>query len=101
MVHRFDGYELDEAQRELRLQGRDLALQPKLFDLLLYLVRHRDRVVSKQELLDTLWADTFVADGALQRAMSLVRTALEPGGARDSIRTLARHGYRFCAPVME
>jgi DNA-binding winged helix-turn-helix (wHTH) protein len=99
MIYRFGGYELDEAQRELRLQGRELALQPKVFDLLLYLVRNRDRVISKNELLDTLWADTIVADGALQRAMSLVRAALQPGGAHDSIRTFARHGYRFCAPV--
>src|SRR5437588_41729 len=99
MVHRFGAYELDEAQRELRLQGRELALQPKVFDLLLYLVRNRDRVVSKEELLDTLWADVIVADGALQRAMSLVRTALRPGGSRESIRTFARHGYRFCALV--
>src|SRR5205823_3394095 len=60
---------------------------------------NRDRVVSKEELLDTLWADAIVADGALQRAISMVRTALQPGGARDSIRTFARRGYRFCAPV--
>lgn len=97
MIYRFAGFELDEEQRELRLGSREIPLQPRIFDLISYLIRHRERVVSKDELLDALWSDVIVADGALQRAVSLARSALQQGGAQDVLRTYARHGYRFCA----
>ncbi|MGD8396482.1 MAG: transcriptional regulator, partial [Candidatus Eiseniibacteriota bacterium] len=99
MLYHFGDFELDEGGRELRLAGREVVLQPRVFDLLVYLVRHRDRVITKDELLETLWPDVIVADGALQRAVSLARSALRSGGAVDAIRTYARHGYRFCAEV--
>jgi DNA-binding winged helix-turn-helix (wHTH) protein len=99
MVFRFPPFELDDEQRELRLNGREVALQPRVLDLLLYLVRHRERVVTKDELLEAIWSDVIVADGALQRAVSLARSALEQGGAREAVRTYSRHGYRFCAEV--
>ncbi len=96
MVHRFQSFEIDEATRELRAGVRVLPLQPRVFDLLVYLAKNRERVVPKGELLDTLWADVMVADGSLQRAVSLARAALAEAGAPDAIRTHARHGYRFC-----
>lgn len=96
MVHRFTSFEIDEPARELRAGGRVLPLQPRVFDLLIYLVKHRDRVVSKDELLDTIWADVTVADGSLQRAISLARAALAEAGVTDAIRTYSRKGYRFC-----
>jgi DNA-binding winged helix-turn-helix (wHTH) protein len=96
MVHRFPSFEIDEPARELRSGSRVLPLQPRVFDLLVYLVKHRDRVVSKDELLDTIWADVTVADGSLQRAISLARAALTEAGAPDVIRTYSRRGYRFC-----
>lgn len=98
---RFADFELDEKQRALRLRGCELELQPRVFDLLAYLIRHRDRVVAKQELLDALWPDVIVVDGALQRVVSLARAALREGGADSAIRTYARHGYRFCAELNE
>ncbi len=101
MIHHFPNFEIDEAQRELRAGGRVLRLQPRIFDLLVYLVRHRDRVVPKDELLDSVWPGVIVADGSLQRAVSLARGALASAGAPDAIRTFARHGYRFCAPSGE
>src|SRR5678815_5186097 len=55
---RFGPCELDEARRSLSAHGRELKLQPRVFDLLCYLVRHRERVVSKDELLDKLWPGT-------------------------------------------
>lgn len=97
MIHRFGDFELDEQRRELSHGGREVVLQPKVFELLAYLVKHQERVVKKDELLSTLWPDTVVADGAVQRAVSLARSALRQGGLRDAIRTHARHGYRFCA----
>lgn len=98
MIHHFPTFEIDEAQRELRTDGRVLRLQPRIFDLLVYLVRNRDRVVPKDELLDSVWPGVIVTDGSLQRAVSLARGALTSAGAPDAIRTFARHGYRFCAP---
>ena len=97
MVHRFQHFEIDEGTRELRAGSRVLPLQPRVFDLLVYLAKNRERVVSKDELLDTIWPDVTVADGSLQRAVSLARAALAEAGASDVIRTHARHGYRFCA----
>lgn len=100
-ILQFSDFELDEAHRELRLNNREIALQPRVFDLLCYLVRHRDRVVSKDELFDTLWPDVIVTEGSLQRAISLARSALRQGGLQDAIRTHSRSGYRFCHPVSE
>ena len=94
--YRFGPCELDEARRSLSSRGREIRLQPRVFDLLCYLVRHRDRVVSKDELLDALWPGTIVVDNALQRAVSLARNALADVGLADAVRTYPRHGYRFC-----
>jgi DNA-binding winged helix-turn-helix (wHTH) protein/ATP/maltotriose-dependent transcriptional regulator MalT len=94
--YRFGPCELDEARRSLSSHGREIRLQPRVFDLLCYLVRHRDRVVSKDELLDALWPGTIVVDNALQRAVSLARNALAEVGVSDAVRTYPRHGYRFC-----
>jgi DNA-binding winged helix-turn-helix (wHTH) protein len=96
MIHRFGDFELDERRRELRLGGRELVLQPKVFDVLVHLVRQGDQVVRKNDLLDAVWSDVVVADGALQRAVSLARSALRQGGLDDAIRTHAGLGYRFC-----
>ncbi len=76
--------------------GREIRLQPRVFDLLCYLVRHRERVVGKDELLDALWPGTIVVDNALQRVVSLARAALAEVGLGDVVRTYSRHGYRFC-----
>jgi len=99
MIHRFGNFELDEQRRELRLQGRERLLQPRVFDLLVYLVRHRDRVVGKEELLEALWPGVIVTDGSLQRVVSLARAALRDGDSPGGIRTFFRQGYRFVAEV--
>jgi DNA-binding winged helix-turn-helix (wHTH) protein/Tfp pilus assembly protein PilF len=97
----FAEFELNESSRELRLRNRELALQPRVFDLLCYLIRNRDRVVSKDELLAALWPGVIVTEGSLQRAISLARSALRQGGLTDAIRTHARSGYRFCMDISE
>jgi len=94
---RFGPCELDEARRALTVHGREVRLQPRVFDVLCYLVRHRDRVVPKDELLDALWPGTVVVDNALQRVVSIARAALAEAGLPDAVRTYPRHGYRFCA----
>lgn len=97
MALRFGDYELDEVKRELRLRGEVLALQPLVFNLLGFLVRNRERVVTKHELLDALWPDTQVTEASLQRAVSLARRALKRGGMQHALRNYPRQGYRFCA----
>jgi DNA-binding winged helix-turn-helix (wHTH) protein/tetratricopeptide (TPR) repeat protein len=97
LIYRFAGFELNQEQRELRLSGRQVALQPRVFDLLLYLIAQRERVVTREELLAAVWEGVVVTDGSLKRAVSLLRTALREGGAEEAVRTLARQGYRFSA----
>lgn len=97
MRWRFAGHELDEGRGELRVRGELRPLQPRVLAVLAYLVRHRDRVVGKEELLRELWPDALVTDASLQRAVSLARRALGPG----LLRTHARHGYRFVGEVTD
>jgi len=95
-TYRFGSCELDEARRALTANGREVKLQPRVFDLLCYLVRHRERVVPKEELLEALWPGAVVVDNAVQRVVSLARSALADIGFADAVRTYPRYGYRFC-----
>lgn len=95
MTYRFGEFELDEGGRSLTLAGAPVELQPKVFDLLAYLVRHAGRVVPKDELLDQLWPDVTVTEASLQRAVSLLRTALRQGDLDGALKSYVRHGYRF------
>jgi len=92
----FGQFRLDELRRELCIGGREVALQPKTFDLLVYLVRNRSRVLSKDELLDAVWPGVTVTDNSLQRAVSALRGALRDVGMEDLVRNFPRNGYRFC-----
>ncbi|MGD2167745.1 MAG: winged helix-turn-helix domain-containing protein [Gammaproteobacteria bacterium] len=96
MTCRFGEFELDESARELRLNGIEIPLQPRVFDLLTLLYRNRERVMSKEELMDALWPGIVVGEGSLQRAVSLARSALKSGGMGGAIRNFSRRGYRFC-----
>jgi DNA-binding winged helix-turn-helix (wHTH) protein len=91
----FGPLQLDEPSRVLRLSGREVAVQPRIFDLLAYLLRHRQRVVPKDELLDALWPGVTVTDNSLQRAVSVLRAVLRPAGLEDAVRNVPRAGYRF------
>lgn len=97
MIFRFDDFELDTEKRELRRAGRPRTLQPLVFAMLEYLIRHHDRVVSKTELLEQLWPDVVVTDASVQRAISLARDAIDDNGTR--LRTVPKQGYRFAALV--
>jgi DNA-binding winged helix-turn-helix (wHTH) protein len=96
MTFEFGPFRLDEPGRVLRLAEREMPLQPRVFDLLVYLVRSRARVVSKDELLDALWPGITVTENSLQRAVSTLRGVLREGGMEDAIRNFPRNGYRFC-----
>ncbi|HWO14321.1 MAG TPA: alpha/beta fold hydrolase [Polyangiaceae bacterium] len=97
MLYRFAGIELDCARRELRVGERQVPLQPLSFAVLQYLVERRERVVSKAELLGELWSGVRVGEASLQRAISLVRSAINDDGS--IIVTHSKHGYRFRAEV--
>lgn len=96
---RFGRFRVDRGGRELFLDDRAVALQPKAFDLLLFLIDRRDRLVTKEELLNALWPGVIVTEGSLQRVISLLRQVLRPGGCEDHIRTYHRLGYRFVGDV--
>lgn len=95
MAKRFGEFELDELGRALLLRGRPLNVQPKVFELLAYLVRHAGRAVTKQELLEQLWPDVHVSEGSLQRAVSLLRKTLRDGDFEHALKSFPGHGYRF------
>lgn len=95
-VERFGRFKLDTDTRQLTLDGAEIPLQPRIFDLLAYLVENRDRVVDKDELLSRVWPGVIVTEASLQRAVSLARGALRQGGLAEAIRTYPRRGYRFC-----
>ena len=102
MIYAFAEFELDEARGELRRAGALLPLEPKPFAVLRHLVRHRKRVVSKQELIRRVWPDVVVAEDSLSAAVRRVRRVLRDTGAEQRfIHTLRGRGFRFVAPVQE
>lgn len=101
LVYHFGRCEMRMATRELIVDGRLQALEPLAFDLLAYLLRHRDRNVTKDELLDEVWLGRIVTVGALARAAMTVRKAIGCTARSPLIRTIHRIGYRFTAEVHE
>jgi DNA-binding winged helix-turn-helix (wHTH) protein len=102
MRYVFGDYSLDTQRYELRRAGELIPLGPQVFNVLAYLITHRDRVVSRDELFERLWPDQFVTDDALGRCIRAARRALEdPPEAPRYILTTRGRGYRFIAPVQE
>jgi pimeloyl-ACP methyl ester carboxylesterase len=94
--------ELDEGLFELRRDGAAISLEPQAFDVLLYLVQHRDRPVAKEELMDEVWGGRFVSETAVTSRIKQVRRALgDDGQAQRMVRTHHRRGYRFVAHVAQ
>jgi DNA-binding winged helix-turn-helix (wHTH) protein/tetratricopeptide (TPR) repeat protein len=101
-LFRFGEHELDAALFELRQGGRRVPVQPKPLALLLYLARHRDRLVTREELVAQLWPDTVVGDDALFHAVKVARGAVGDRGRHQSvIETVRGVGFRFVAPVID
>jgi len=95
-----DDLELDTALFEVRRGGVAVALEPQAFDVLAYLVAHRDRVVPKEELMDAVWGGRFVSETAVTSRIKQARRAVgDDGQAQRLIRTLHGRGYRFVADV--
>jgi DNA-binding winged helix-turn-helix (wHTH) protein len=98
----FTPFVLDPAKRVLLRAGVPQTLTPRAFDLLLLLVQHRDRVLSKDEILRTVWADAVVEESNLNQQVFILRKALNGDGhGPEYIATIPRRGYRFTADVRE
>ena len=102
MVLVFGEHRLDIDRRELHRGAELVDLEPKAFDLLVFLVRNNDRVVSKNELLDAVWDGRIVSESALTTRINAVRRGLGDDGATQRlIRTFTRKGVRFVGEVTE
>jgi pimeloyl-ACP methyl ester carboxylesterase len=102
LQYRFEGYALDTDRRELRRGAALLPVAPQVFDLIEYLIRNRERVVSKDDLLAAVWGGRIVSESALTTRINAARAAIgDSGEAQSIIRTLPRKGLRFVAEVEE
>jgi len=100
--YRFGEFELDPASRELMRNGERVALPPKSFECLAYLVAHRDRAVGRDELIAAVWGRVELADTVVAQTLLRARKAINDTGERQStVRTVPRFGYRWVAPVQE
>src|SRR5215813_1596907 len=100
MRYLFGDYVLDTQRAELHGAGASIKLRRKAFQVLAYLLAHRDRVVPKHELLEHLWPDQFVGDAVLKACVTALRKALgDRGRAPRFVRPLHGQGYRFVAAV--
>jgi adenylate cyclase len=98
----FANCEVDTERRELRRGGRVIPVAPQVFDLLDYLLRNRDRVLSKDDLIKVIWKGRNVTDAALTTRLNIARKAIgDSGDEQRLIKTLPRKGFRFVAPVQE
>jgi TolB-like protein len=97
---RFAEFEISLARRELRRAGAAIHIEPQVFDLLVHLVRNRDRIVTKDELIESIWQGRIVSEAALSSRISAARRALgDTGNDQSLIRTMYKVGFRFVAQV--
>ena len=102
MLYIFDNYALDPDRRELRSGTTIIAMEPQAFDLLLHLIRQREQVVSRDELIESIWGGRIVSELALSTRINAVRSAIGDSGTEQRlIKTLPRKGVRFVGEVRE
>jgi pimeloyl-ACP methyl ester carboxylesterase/DNA-binding winged helix-turn-helix (wHTH) protein len=98
----FEGSVLDTTRYELSRDGELVHVEPQVFDVLAYLLQHRDRVVTKAELLEVVWGHQFVSESALTTRIKQLRQAVgDSGREQRTVLTVHGRGYRFAAPVEE
>ena len=99
---RFADFEIDVARHELRRAGAVVHIEPQVFDLIVLLVKNRDRIVSKDELIEAIWQGRIISEAALSSRISAARRALgDSGNDQSLIRTLHKRGFRFVGDVEE
>jgi pimeloyl-ACP methyl ester carboxylesterase len=98
----FEGVALDAGRRELRQGDRLVGVEPQVFDLIEFLIRHRDRVVSRDDLIAGVWGGRIVSESTLATRINAARKAIgDDGSAQRLIKTIARKGFRFVGHVHE
>jgi len=98
--YRFTEFEIDLSQQELRRLGEAVHIEPQVFDLIVHLVRNHDRIVSKDELIETIWNGRIISEAALSSRINGARRALgDNGNDQALIRTLHKRGFRFVGDV--
>jgi len=98
----FGDHVLDAARRELRRAGELISVEPQVFDLLLYLLKNRDRVVSKDDLIESVWKGRVVSDATVDSRVKAARHAVgDSGASQEVLRTFARRGVRFVVDAQE
>ena len=98
----FGEHHLDIDRRELRRDAELIAIEPQVFDLLVYLIRNRDRVVSKDDLIASVWGGRIVSESTLTSHIHAARKAIgDTGETQRLIRTLPRKGFRFVGDVQD
>ena len=101
-VFRFLEFEIITARREIVRDGESLPVEPKVYDLLLYLLEHAERAISKDELQDAIWPNVIVTESALTRCIMKARRLVGDDSKNQRvIGTVQKKGYRFVAPVEE
>src|SRR6187431_2171595 len=96
----FGDHTLDADRRELRRGAESISVEPQVFDLLIYLMQNRDRVVSKDDLIGSVWGGRIVSDSTLTSRINAARRAIGDNGEEQRlIRTSARRGVRFVGTV--
>ena len=101
-IYEFDLFLLDLEQKRLQRSGQAVSLQPKVFDLLVFLVEKRGELVSRDDLMQAVWADTFVEESNLRFCIHALRKALgKNADGKDYIETIPKRGYRFTAETSE
>jgi TolB-like protein len=102
LLYSFEDYVLDVGRRELRRDGHQVSVEPQVFDLLHHLLRNRNRVVTKDELLAAVWGGRIVSESALTSRINAARSAVgDTGEGQRLVRTLRGRGFRFVGAVRE
>ena len=99
-MYRFDDFLADPETWRLSRDGEEIHLEPVVLELLIYLIQNRERLVTRHELMDTVWGDTVISESALTKAVARLRKALDDDSAAPRyLETVRTRGYRFVAEV--
>src|SRR5882672_408685 len=102
MIYLFQDYSLDVERQELRRRKELVPVEPQVLDLLQYLIRNRDHVVSKDDLIAAVWNGRIISESALSSRITAARQSVGDSGEQQRfIRTIARKGFRFVGDIQE